>query len=109
MEVFLVPGIKVLGEQDGPLEKELKTALTEVFVGQPKIRAAYLVRIERQDSGERSVALIIQAEQDEALMVLIGGVVHDTLGRDQYLDVIFATPQIAAAATKAADPFYRAS
>lgn len=98
--------IKFVGEQDGPREKTLKSALTSFFEGDPAIQKAYLARI---GIGEQhSVALCLKADPlpDESYPEKIAEIFLRVMGPGGNMDVLFLADQQEIDLARVCRPFY---
>jgi hypothetical protein len=101
--------IDFLGEQDGPVERTLKTGLATEFARLPQIRSAYLTRL-RYANGDHAVALALDAAAGTKPEAVVRRV-HDCFARifasSQYLDILFLDDLQRAAVARSSEPFYR--
>src|SRR5689334_3275620 len=85
------PRIEFLGEQDGPPERDFKSALTQIL-GRPRhpVRG-YLARVGFQPDGERAVALCLAGfhEPDGTLVQDVNATFWKMFGTFAALDIIF--------------------
>jgi hypothetical protein len=87
------PVIHFVGEQDGAVERELKTKLSELFATRQQVQRAYLVRVRYGNEPAINVALaLIASAQQEELVAEVGQLFHSMFGIGQHLDVMFASP-----------------
>ncbi|MDT8070746.1 MAG: enhanced serine sensitivity protein SseB C-terminal domain-containing protein [Terriglobia bacterium] len=87
-EELRVPGIIFLGEQDGGPERELKSALQNVFSSLP-VTEAFLADIRYENESESRVALCLVATEDEKIVEAISRVFWNMFRSDVSLDLVF--------------------
>lgn len=84
--------MQFLGEQDGPTERILKTALVELFTRDRTVSRAYLVRV---DFGKNEVGVLLalrtNAVPDEEMEIVkkVGAVFGGIFNSREHLDTIF--------------------
>ena len=103
--------IDFLGEQDGPVEHTLKTALAAEFARLPEVQSAYLARV-RYEKGDQAVALALDAAagtKHEGIVHRVHDCFAQIFGSSQYLDIVFLNDIQRVAAARACEPFYRAA
>jgi hypothetical protein len=88
------PAITFLAEQDGAVERELKSKLSELFLSERAVQRAYLVRVRYADAASITVALALLAapQSKDTLVSAIGDVFRLMFGVGQHLDILFASP-----------------
>lgn len=96
------------GEQDGKLERELKSKLNQVFLNSGKPIRAYMVKVERAYGQHSSVSLCIKTNNnsDEEILIKCTDVFKSTLLKDLCLDVLFITQMQEYEIRKLCCPFY---
>ena len=101
------PGsIGFLGEQDGPREKALKSALVTFFQSDGIVQKAYLARL---DIGEKhTVGLCLKADPlpDESYPDRIGEVFIRVMGSGGYLHILFLVEKQETELARVCRPFY---
>jgi len=88
-------GVRFVGEQDGPPERELKSRLKHYFQPLKAVERAYLAHVAYADCNELAVALCLRTRRT-ARDVIVRGIASlfaDIFGRDQHLDIIFLDRQ----------------
>ena len=80
VEELVQPFIKFLGEQDGPVERQIERKLVSLFDARPDVSRAYLCRI-RYPSAE-AVALVLSAPEDPGLAAMVAEVFATMFGRE---------------------------
>lgn len=102
-----VPQVKFIGEQDGPPERKLKTALGALFKDEAQILKAYLAIAEYTD-GAVNVALCLRttAEPDEKIVHRVSEVFGALFNGKVHLDIMFLSPVQEDALGKVCNPFY---
>jgi hypothetical protein len=110
MESLRAGEISFAGEQDGPVENELKSRLLGCFQQHTGINAAYLVRVRYGGEPKINVALCLAAGDKvrPELVEAVGLEFRKMFNSNQSLDVLFLSPEQQQIAT-AAKPFYRRS
>jgi SseB protein C-terminal domain len=96
VEKFHARQVTFVGEQDGDVERLLKSNLTFAFSDQPTIRSAYLARVSYGDSQENSVALCLNVadkKSDGHLASVLGQVFSKIFDDSQALDIIFLSEE----------------
>ena len=91
METFNAPKITFLCEQDGEIERELKSRLVTFLDDRTSVIRAYLARVDYGDPKAYNVALCLRCPQgeDKALLANIGEIFASLFGRDIHLDILF--------------------
>ena len=111
-EELRIAEIRFLCEQEGPAERDLKSALVELFRQHPDIKRAYLVQVQygKRDGTQREgtdVALGLDGSvPSRALVGEVSAKFAALFGKNQHLDIIFLSPAQSAAITRVAKPFY---
>ena len=85
-----VPGVRFVGEQDGPPEQLLKGRLSELFRQDKTIIAAYLARADI-GSGSISVVLGLRAigRPDKRVIGRVGAIFASIFAWQEHLDILF--------------------
>jgi hypothetical protein len=102
--------IEFIGEQDDPSERDLKAALSTVFLGDPSVDRAYLAIVGFHPADQRSVALCLVSSRpgDQTLLKGVGAIFHRLFSSDMHLDVLFLSPQQEEDARRVCRAFYPA-
>jgi hypothetical protein len=99
--------LRFIGEQDGPVERDLKVQWLPILTAAPQIRRAFLVRCS-YDQGDQHVVLALCSTGGpdlglvEAMRVPYARAFH----RDCPLDMMFATAAQEALIENVCPPFY---
>jgi hypothetical protein len=111
MEQFNVPKVTFLCEQDGKIERELKSRLIAFLSNMPSAIRAYLVRVDYGDPQAYNVALCLRClhGQDKTLLADIGQIFASLFGRDIHLDILFLHDTNENKLSAVCKPFYSAS
>lgn len=105
--VQIRPGfLHFLGEQDGPREKTLKSALAAFFQGDGGVRRAYLARLETEEGRIVGLCLKMDPLPDESYPDRIGEIFVRLMGPGGCLHVLFLTDDQEAALLRVCRPFY---
>ena len=110
---FIVPKIVFICEQDGTVEKKIKSEWCQLFEVNEEVIRAYLVRVrynnENNDLNSLDVALCIKqiAGNCEETVKKVGKIFESHFGSDQHLDIGFLNDEQESRITKVAKPFYR--
>jgi hypothetical protein len=85
-----VPGVRFVGEQDGPSERLLKARLADMFRLDSTVCAAYLVRADL-GSGNIGVVLGLRTASGPSKQIVedVGKVFASIFARSQHLDILF--------------------
>src|SRR5271169_1108199 len=84
--------ISFVGEQDGPVERELKADLTNLFRNESGVEVAYLATGYHGDNPSPDVFLCLLREDklgDADLVAKIGEIFSRIFSSDQHVDVFF--------------------
>jgi hypothetical protein len=98
-----------LGEQDGPVERELKAYLAEsCFASQRGIFSAYLARVSYWETPGVAVALCLWGDKENAAAIVecIGAAFQRQFNAAEHLDIFFMDEVQHQAMGKVAKPFY---
>jgi len=92
-EKITVPAVSFLGEQDGPFEQQLKSAIVKILEPKPQILEAYLARLHIRDSPTDSVALCLwgTGDPDVSIVEAVGRSFAQLFAGTQFLDTLFLT------------------
>ncbi len=98
--------IAFIGEQDGPVEQQLKEQLAALFVHHPPVVQAFLARA--TIDGQATVVLALRAEgADEASLAReVGAVFASIFNARQHLDVLFLSDARLAEVRRVCGAFY---
>lgn len=102
--------IEFLCEQDGPVERRLKDALSDIFVSDRAVRRAYLVRIVDRRIGQEGAALCLSIKRrplDPQLSERISDTFACLFGVDAFMDITELSRQTEHTVSRVAIPFYR--
>jgi hypothetical protein len=101
---------KILGEQDGIPERELKRRLSMCFFQRQDVQRAYLVRV-RYDGGVDEIALCVLANPDRArdLVTNVATIFGEMFGREEHLEIMLLDQQCEAAVSEVCAPFFTAA
>ena len=102
------PRIEFLGEQDGPPERALKSALTETLARLPHSVRGYLARVGFQPDNENAVALCLAGfhRPDTALVDDVNAAFSRMFGTGAALDIIFISAEQEADLRRVCTSFY---
>lgn len=105
-----VPQVRFLGEQDGPVEREFKQRLVELFGHDSPVGAAYLARVAYSDATPVVVALCLRVEpgQEHVLAENAAQVFSSMFGRHEHLDILFLDAKQETEVSKVCPAFIRA-
>lgn len=86
-----MPKVKFIGEQDGPVERELKQRLFVLFGHDRRVGAAYLARVTYSDATPVLVALCLRTEpeHERELAENAAQIFSSMFGRHEHLDILF--------------------
>jgi hypothetical protein len=106
---FCVPGIRFVGEQEGPPERLLKDRFAELFRQDKAISTAYLTRADL-GSGSISVVLGLRASgADKQVVEKVGSIFASIFAGREHLDVLFLSEAQEAQLTQVCKPFFKQS
>ena len=88
---FVVPTIKFVGEQDGPIERDLKTRFVQVFSHESMVKSAYLARADHSDGTGIHVTLAISHScgEEPSLIPKLASIFSSMFGSHTHLDMMF--------------------
>jgi hypothetical protein len=103
-----VPRVDFLGEQDGAVERELKTRLSAFFKRDRSVYTAYLARV--GVVGQASVALCLKSQfgPDRGLAEKVGSIFRTIFNAQTHLDIIFLSEAQETELAKVCRPFFLA-
>ncbi len=90
-EKIRVAAVRVVGEQDGVPEREIKAEFCEFLAGTSFLGRAYLAQVLCDGQIEPNVALLVRLESGDQEAVLSGlaHIFHKVFRQDQHLDIGF--------------------
>jgi type III secretion system (T3SS) SseB-like protein len=100
------PVIRFLCEQDGIPERELKSAIVVKLREFAIVRKAYLARVDYGNCEQYNVALCLSSPEDRQIVDAVGKVFHEMWRSDQYLDILFLSPEQEYLLGTVCKPFY---
>ena len=105
-----VQKLRFLGEQDGPVERDVKERWVPILRASPAIRRAFLVRAlyEGQPDPQVILALCSSSGPDAALVEALGVPFAAIFHRDCPLDMALVTPAQESQIEPVCPPFYTA-
>ena len=111
LEKLQVQTIRFIGEQDGPIEKILKSKLTDLFRGDEIITKAYLAKVNYGDGAGDSVVLGLRAESgpDEDIVKKVIAIFSSIFNSKDHLDIVFLSKSQEAELVKVCASFYENS
>lgn len=85
------PVIKLVGEQDGSPERELKVRLIKLFGEEPTLQRAYLARTDYGDATGVNISLCVKTPmgEDMSLVSSVSTIFGEMFGSHEHLDVLF--------------------
>jgi hypothetical protein len=100
--------LRFVAEQDGEVERALKAKWVSILAEHGGVTRAFLARATSAVVPEPSVTLCIcpQSAQAEALVQALARPLHETLGSDQHLDIVFLNATLEAEVSRVARPFF---
>jgi hypothetical protein len=104
------PKMTFLGEQDGPVERTLKTSWLPILSARPEIRRAFLVRTAYEGPNDIHVVLALCSNNlaDRTLVEELRVPFAAIFSRDTPLDMLFIDPVQESEIEKVCRPFYAA-
>jgi hypothetical protein len=98
-----------LGPQEGPAADGLILKLNELFQSDPSVKRAYLCQY--ATATEKPVALCLWAPGSNGQMLSegIGRIFRSEFASDQYIDIMFLTPQLESRLKRVCEPFFKRS
>lgn len=109
-EYWTVQKLRFVGEQDGPVEQQLKLELVAVLSKCLEAERAYLVRVVYDEEQTTHVALAVcstSRENDNLKLQLGNCFVCAGFSSDSHLDIIFASNAQEAELSLVCRPFYQ--
>jgi hypothetical protein len=102
--------IHFIREQDGPVERELKAELSELFGKNRAIQAAYLELADYQDGTEPNVVLCLRSDRDRShdsqVVGQIERIFEEMFSFTEHLDVSFIDASTEIRLQQVCKPFY---
>jgi hypothetical protein len=94
MDELRVHEILFRGEQDGPVERELKRRIISSFQPAMGIQSAFLARVSYGGSTEQKIALCLKANANDpsGTAIEIGKVFRQMFNPAESLDILFLNP-----------------
>ena len=104
------PKMTFVGEQDGPVERTLKTSWLPILSARPEIRRAFLVRAAYEGPKDIHVVLALCSNNlaDRTLIDELRAPFATIFSRDTPLDMLFTNPVQESEIEKVCRPFYAA-
>ena len=111
IESFSSSGLHFVGEQDGPVERELKEKISSRLRERPNIAAAYLALVRHGNTPHHDVALCLRSTSGPDLDVLndIARLFRSMFSVETSLDIVFIDAGEEGRLSKVCRPFYRAA
>jgi hypothetical protein len=101
------PRVEFLGEQDGPLERQLKSAIVPLLSSRKSIQGAYLARVGFQPNEAGSIALcIVSVKHDESLVPEALEQFRSLFSADAFLDILFLSREQSLDVARVCAPFF---
>jgi hypothetical protein len=106
--VHVQPEISFLGEQDGPVEQDIKSLWIPLLAQRPSVRRAYLAIVSYDHAATGQVALCISDTEgdDRALVDDLAGAFSDKFNKNAALDIMFLRPEHEMRIREVCRPFY---
>jgi hypothetical protein len=101
--------LRFLGEQDGPVESDLKRALSHLFRERNTVLRAYLARVQYGHSVNLSVALCVAFNSPYVIDDTVNAAAelfHETFAKGQMLEIIPVNAQLERNLARVCNPFY---
>lgn len=100
--------ILFLGEQDGPIERELKSHLTACLIADGEIAVAYLARVSLMETPGISVALCLyrDTKSREALLLCVSSAFQSRFNAAEHMDIMFLSDAQKQEIDQVAKPFF---
>ena len=98
--------IKFVGEQDGPPERGLKTAIRQILAEHGGVSAAYLARVSYGDDSTINVILGLRAKEDPNLVRMVAECFHKMFAKGTHLDILFLSDSQWEQLTRVCAPFF---
>ena len=97
-----------LGEQDGPVEQQLKAGVISCFTSIGGVVGAYLVRVSYEETDASFVALCLlgDATKHRSVAECVGGIFKTLFAPTVPLDIAFLSDSQVAEIQKVARPFF---
>lgn len=90
-EEVRVPGVRFLGEQDGPPERLLKDRLAVLFHQDKTIITAYLARVDLDNKTGVVLALRTTSGPNKQVVESVGKIFASIFAGREHLDILFLT------------------
>ena len=106
-----VTSVRFIGEQDGPVERDVKSRWFPILTAHPQIRRAFLVRASYDDQGGQQVVLALCSSggPDFALIEALRAPFAAMFSRACPLDMVFANAAQESQIEMVCPPFYTAA
>jgi len=100
---------RFIAEQDGPTERDLKAAFTQVFREEPAVERAYLALAEHGDGTGAHVTLAIKSSfgEDQLLVRKLMSIFSEMFNSQEHLDMMFIREDQEHQLREVCAPFYR--
>ena len=105
-QVQRIQNIKYIGEQDGAIEKELKSEITKIFKDNKGVKRAYLAQAIYGESLNCDVILCINGKEDINLIRSIDECFSRIFNQHMHLDIIFIEKDKEIEVQRVCKPFY---
>ena len=103
------PLIEFVGEQDGPVEQDLKSRFAPVLLSFG-VQRAYLAQVRFANEGPHSVAVCIVGAENPQLVHELSAVFKSIFNSNQFLDILFVQSPVQESQLAAAcRPFFVAA
>lgn len=101
--------LRFISQQDGAIERDLKTKLIALFHSDDVVTRAYLAAVDYGDLTTFSVALCLRTSYgtDSALVERIGSVFASLFSPEEHLDIIFLVDEQETQLSEVCRPFFR--
>jgi hypothetical protein len=110
-EVHVQAVVQFLGEQDGPVEKNLKAQWTPILAQSVSVQRAYLAIVSYDRAATYQPALCIRHSKDDdpRLVKELSEPFRQTFNNSQALDIMFLRPEQETEVRRVCRPFYEAA
>ena len=101
--------LRFISEQDGAIERDLKTRLIALFCSDNVVTRAYLAAVDYGDLTTYSVALCLRtlSKTDGTLVERIGSIFASIFSAEEHLDIIFLVNEQESQLLAVCRPFFR--
>lgn len=108
IEVHVQPEISFVGEQDGPVEQDIKSLWIPLLAQRPSVQRAYLaiVRYGHEATGQVALCISNTKSDDRALIDDLAGAFREKFNKNAALDIMFLRPEHETRIRKVCRPFY---